>query len=880
MNVVLLSIKDYGVDSLSDDADIAYEDGTLRERVSGLKQRVDVLVARCELLQRIADTVPMLVYIYDLVEHNSVYINHGLAHLLGYGNTIGEPSAMLLSRLLHPDDAPRVLAGLSQFNAARDNDTMELEYRLRHADGTWHWFSSWSVVFQQAADGTPRQILSIAYDATARKNGKNSVHHPLTLRSQLIEPQPSESALHEFTHRVTAILESIGDAFVTIDGNWCFTYVNQEAERLLHKSRHELLGQSVWDIFPESVGSAFYADYHRAKTERQTVSFEAFYAPLETWFEVRAYPSPAGLAVYFRDITARRLIQEQLAFQASVLEQINDGVIAVDTEGHITYWNRGAERIYGYSRDEVVGKAVQDVLQYFQVLSEDEPETREVLATPGNWRGEITHRTKQGTGITVEANVSVMTDAHERVIGTLSVVRDITTQKRFQHLLQRRALHDTLTELPNRLLFLDRLSSALERFHQQQAPGCAVLFLDLDNFKVVNDSLGHMVGDRMLISVARRLQACLPSDATLARFGGDEFIVLVEDIASGSEALSVAERLHQALEAPITLQEYSVVTSTSIGIALSTPFYSNPEDLLRDANVAMNLVKKHGGGYTLVFDADMYSQARDRLWLEIELRQAIEQEKLIPYYQPIVALTTGQITGFEVLVRWKHPQRGFIPPDLFIPIAEQTGLIGLMDRWMLRVACKQAQVWLNELDLDSTFTICVNVSGKDFLAADLVERVAEALDESGLASHRLKLEITESVTMDYAEAAVSALRRLRELGVQIALDDFGMGYSSLRYLPRFPIQTLKIDRSFVETMDRQPESEASVRTIISLAHSLGLNVIAEGIEKPEHLHHLRTMQCTYGQGYLFAPPLKAEQASALLARPRPVIAPGSTNEGL
>lgn len=285
----------------------------------------------------------------------------------------------------------------------------------------------------------------------------------------------------------------------------------------------------------------------------------------------------------------------------------------------------------------------------------------------------------------------------------------------------------------------------------------------------------------------------------------------------------------------------------------------------------MNLVKKRGGGQTLVFDTAMYSQARDRFWLEIELRQAIEQELLLPYYQPIVALHTARIVGFEVLVRWNHPERGFIAPDLFIPVAEQTGLISELDRWILRVACHQAQSWLQTQQVDRTFTIAVNVSGKDFLAADLVERVSEALHASGLNPHRLKLEITESVTMDYAGAAVNALQRLRALGVQIALDDFGMGYSSLRYLPRFPIQTIKIDRSFVGKMDQQPESEASVRTIISLAHSLSLNVVAEGIEKIEHLRGLQAMQCAYGQGYLLSPPLDAEKATALLARNLPLV---------
>lgn len=459
----------------------------------------------------------------------------------------------------------------------------------------------------------------------------------------------------------------------------------------------------------------------------------------------------------------------------------------------------------------------------------------------------------------------VLYDEQQRKTGLLQISRDITAQQRTQELMRWRSLHDTLTHLPNRLLFLDRLSTALERAQQPGAPACAVLFLDLDDFKIVNDSLGHMVGDRMLIAVARKLEECLPADTMIARFGGDEFTVLLDPVYSINEALTAAERIHEAFTSSIVLdQSRRVVPSASIGIALSEARYTNPEELLRDADVAMHQAKKHAGSRTLVFNTDMYMQARERLWIETELRQAIEQDELVPYYQPIVALSTGEIVGFEVLIRWLHPQRGLIAPDTFIRIAEENGSIGFIGQKMLRAACRQAAIWVRQLRLSRTFTINVNISGKEFVSPELVERVSQALDESGLDPHRLKLEITETVAMDYAEVTVNTLNQLRDLGIQIALDDFGMGYSSLRYLPRFPIQTLKIDRSFVKTIGQKLESETIVRTIITMAHSMGLDVVAEGIETTDHQSYLKMMQCDYGQGYLFSPAVSAERASVLL----------------
>jgi EAL domain-containing protein (putative c-di-GMP-specific phosphodiesterase class I) len=353
----------------------------------------------------------------------------------------------------------------------------------------------------------------------------------------------------------------------------------------------------------------------------------------------------------------------------------------------------------------------------------------------------------------------------------------------------------------------------------------------------------------------------------LARFGGDEFLLLLESIRSTHEVLYLAEQIQRAMARPIVLDAYQhVISSVSIGIAFGSPTYQEPEDILRDANVAMHHVKRQGGAHAQIFDSTMATWARERLWIETELRQALDREELMPFYQPIISLATGALVGFEVLVRWYHPQRGLLLPGTFITVAEETGLIGTLDQWVLRAACRQTHLWIQQYQLAPTFTINVNISGREFFSPNLAHQIAGALEESSLDPYRLKLEITERVTMDHAEAAVSTLQNLRSLGVQMALDDFGMGYSSLRYLPRFPIQTLKVDRAFVSNIEPNNENETIVRTIVTMAHSLGLDVVAEGIETPAHQLHLEMMGCDYGQGFLYSRPVEPISASKLLER--------------
>lgn len=431
--------------------------------------------------------------------------------------------------------------------------------------------------------------------------------------------------------------------------------------------------------------------------------------------------------------------------------------------------------------------------------------------------------------------------------------------------LKHKTLHDALTGLPNRVLLIDRMSQALERTRRQTDYGFAVLFLDFDGFKIINDSLGHAEGDALLINVARRLQNTVRSVDTVARLGGDEFVILLENVSGQADVLRTVERLQVELAQPFDLNGHRVFATASIGLVLSQQYpYRSADEVLRDADTAMYQAKFTGKARYMLFDDSMRAQVVARLNMENELREAIAQEEFLLHYQPILDLRTQRVAGFEALLRWHHPTRGHVAPLEFIPVAEETSLVVPIGRWVLREAVRQMAEWHRQSEAYRGLTISVNLSAQQFKQPQLADEVGLALAETGLPAGALKLEITESTFMEEAEAAVYTLNRLRALGVQVQIDDFGTGYSSLSYLHRFPIDTLKVDRSFIARMGREGENSEIVRTIVTLAHDLGMTVIAEGVETAEQMEHVRQMACEQGQGYLISKPLTAEYASQFL----------------
>ena len=437
-----------------------------------------------------------------------------------------------------------------------------------------------------------------------------------------------------------------------------------------------------------------------------------------------------------------------------------------------------------------------------------------------------------------------------------------------------RKVTDGLTGLPNRLLFMDRLGQVLAHAQRQQDVLFAVLFLDISRFQLINSSLGSAVGDQLLIAIAQRLESSLRrtdtmvqlgTSHTVARAASDKFVILLDRLRHISDATRVAERLQQELAAPFVIDRHEIYVSSRLGIALSTTGYEQPEEVLQDAETALYRAKADETVGYAVYDRQMHVRAVARLQTEAALRRAIEREQFCVHYQPIVMLSTGQIGGFEALVRWQHPEHGLVPPGEFIPVAEETGLIVPLGVWVLHEACRQLRVWQAQCSTTPALFVSVNLSVKQFQQPDLVDQIAHVVRETGIEVERLKLEITESALMDKPAANAATLQALRAMGIALSLDDFGTGYSSLSYLHRFPLDTLKIDRSFVSRMDTEEESRNIIQTIITLAHQLHLDVVAEGVESAQQLQQLRALGCEYGQGYFFSQPFDAAAAHALIA---------------
>jgi diguanylate cyclase (GGDEF)-like protein/PAS domain S-box-containing protein len=559
---------------------------------------------------------------------------------------------------------------------------------------------------------------------------------------------------------------------------------------------------------------------------------------------------------------ALRVSEERFALAA---QGANDGLWDWNLQDNFIYFSPRWKAMLGYQEDEI-GNHPEEWLDRVHVADRErvknEIEAHRKGITP-HFESEIRIEHKDGSFRWVLSRGLAVRDASGNALRMAGSQTDITGGK----------LADALTGLPNRLLFLDRLERLFE--HQKRNKNClfAVMFLDLDGFKMINDSLGHAAGDQLLIGVANRLEHCLRTgdtvariehDFTIARLGGDEFTILLDRIREPGEVESVAKRLMKVLTSSFNVDGKEIFTSASIGIALSSIGYDNSEDILRDADTAMYRAKSQGKARYEVFDVNMRASVIARLQLETDLRNGLNREEFRNYYQPIVSLDSGRIVGFEALLRWQHPIRGLVQPADFIAVAEETGMIRELGWWSLREACRQTCTWNAGRSNSSPLTISVNLSVKQLLQPNLATAIGNLLRDTRLAPSSLKLEITESAVMQDPAAAAEVLLQIKSLGVQLSIDDFGTGYSSLSYLHRFPLDTLKIDRSFTAEIDHGGDSMEIVRTILPMAKGLRLDVIAEGVENGEQLEILSKLQCEYAQGYYFSKPLAAVDASALL----------------
>jgi diguanylate cyclase (GGDEF)-like protein/PAS domain S-box-containing protein len=548
------------------------------------------------------------------------------------------------------------------------------------------------------------------------------------------------------------------------------------------------------------------------------------------------------------------------------------GVMTLDAGGAVMLCNLKAPGLLGLTRDELQAVAWNTPLLNIidgdgdGLAAEALPWNR-ALATGQLVSGLVLGIERKDTGDWAWLSVAAQprSDAEGRVKTVICTFEDVNQQKTAQAELTLHNLRDGLTGLPNRALFMERLTQSLLRSDRRKFFS-AVLFLDLDRFKVINDSLSHDAGDKLLIQVAGRLRGCLRPEDTVARLGGDEFVVLFEDLQEITAGLTVAERIAQGLRHPFAIHGEEVFTTCSMGIAISSSAETKPAELVRDAEVAMYRAKAKGEGSIEIFDPSMNAQALARFQMDSELRRGLERGEFVLHFQPVVGLRTGWIEGWEALVRWQHPERGLVPPLEFISLAEETGLIVPLGKWVLEEACRQAGHWNRAFPAGGSRPMNVNISARQFQQRDLITTVLEALRNADLEPASLKLEITESIMMKDPRASIEAMRTFKSMDIHLVIDDFGTGYSSLSYLKRFPVDTLKVDKSFVDGLGKDPESTAIVAAIISLAKSLGMRVTAEGIETEDQMKHLQRLDCDQGQGYLFSRPLPREAAEALLAR--------------
>lgn len=566
------------------------------------------------------------------------------------------------------------------------------------------------------------------------------------------------------------------------------------------------------------------------------------------WSRLRRYRRQAEDSL-LREATAIR--QSERRFR-SLVQNASDVVLVCSPSGMISYQSPTAETVLGYERDRLLGQPLADLVHL-----DDRPVLQELFdglqVAPGVTRGiEVQLRTPDGAWRYFDL---VLTNLlHDpSVAGLVVTARDVTERKAFEEQLTKQACYDSLTGLPNRTLFGDRLNQALARAGHSGRVG--LLFLDLDNFKQVNDSLGHHAGDKLLAQAASRLQACVGGENTIARLGGDEFVILIEDISGEAEAAVLADRIERDFGAPFRIQDREFVITASIGIAFGRAGQGTADSILRDADLAMYRAKTDGKARCAIFDSSMRSQAIERINLETNLRRAINNGELCLHYQPILYLETGKIAGVEALVRWQDPARGLIPPGDFIPLAEHTGLIIPLGQRVLEEACRQVVDWQTRFPMKPPLTVSVNLSPRQFQQPNLANEIKRTLLETGLAPTSLRLEITEGVIMQEIESTITILSQLKELGVILAIDDFGTGYSSLAYLKRLPLDVIKIDRAFVNGIAHGVQERAIVRAIISMAKSLGLTITAEGVETADQAALLRAWGCDRGQGYYFARPL-------------------------
>jgi len=755
---------------------------------------------------------------------------------------------------IHPDDQSSALERFARaLESIESVDPITL--RARHRDDSWVLVEAAGSIIIDDVSGTTTFVINLR-DVSWRRDAIDA----LRTSEQLFRTVADSSPIGIYQQ----------------DANNECVYVNQQWSEITGLTYAEARG-SGWRrmMHPEDVAAIGLPTRGRTPGGlNRTLELRVVRPDGEIrWVAVRAagVDNNEGVMVgtvgTLEDITERRESERERQRLIDIFEATEDFVGICDTNGEMLYMNASAKRLVGLDPEASLAGREMGALFPSSVTERIGTEIRPIVERTGRWYGELALSRPEGGVIPVSAQILLHRSTEEAEPYFSAVLHDISDHKAFELRLAHQATHDPLTGLPNRTLLLDRLEGALARAlrHNRRV---AVLFLDLDHFKVVNDSLGHSLGDRLLVGIAERLTVALRPGDTVARFGGDEFVILCEDLVDDAEAILIAERIDEALSGPFTIDDTEVFMGVSIGIALPDGRDTEAETLIRDADAAMYRAKDRGRARWELFDNAMRASAVDRLDIENALRRALERRELRIFYQPIIDLHDGTIDGVEALLRWEHSERGLLPPLDFITVAEETGLIVPIGSWVLDQACRQVQRWQSVSNNPRPLRLSVNISGRQLGHPRLVEDVAAVLADTGINPAHVELEITESVLMDDVDMSAETLGRLHQLGIKLAVDDFGTGYSSLSYLRRFPVDLLKVDRSFVDGLGEDPSDSAIVTAIITLAHALGLSAVAEGVESPLQLAELRRLGCDRAQGYFMARPAGGHEIGELLASGR------------
>lgn len=793
--------------------------------------------------------------------------------MVGSGSTVerrlgwseADLSGRDLSTLVHPDDWEAIRLQLSHV-VPYPGSMIRLEFRLLHARGTWSNLDA-TLSNMLGVQGIDALVIQ-AQDITRFKLAEEALRFA------------EEKYRGIFENAVEGIFQSSPEGrYLSANPALARLYGYDSASHLIHSVR-----EISRDIYVDPDTRSEFLALMAATDNVQ--GFEARVRRRDgtvLWIaeNARAVRGPSGAVLYFEgtveDITARREAEDALR-----KSQERYALAAQGSNGGLWEWDLGEDRFFYSSRwAALVGVEDSDLsTRPEEWWDRTHPRDIDLLRQEiqSHLKGHTPHFEcefrilhKDGTWRWVLSRGMALRDAAGKPLRMAGSVEEVTSRKRVEEQLMQGALYDGLTGFPNRALLLDRARRALVRSRKSAgAHYVGVLLLDIDRFKLVNDSLGHEAGDELVVAIGQAIEECLHTRDTVARLGGDEFAILMEGYQDLSVFTRMAETVLARVAQPVRLRGQELYVTVSAGIAISERAQDQPEDLLRDAEAAMYKAKSQGKGRHMVYNPGMHEYAVAHLEMESSLRRAVEREEFLVYYQPILELEGGRLAGFEALVRWKHPDKGIVSPAVFIPLAEESGLIVDLGRMVLRDSCRQVARWRKEFPASLDTWISVNLSVKQFALPDIVEQVRSVLFESGLPGECLKLEITESVIMDNSTDASQKVLGLKDLGIRLSIDDFGTGYSSLSYLHQFPFDALKIDRSFVMRLGDAPERAAIVRTIIQLAQNLGMETVAEGVETRFQLGGLRSMGCRYGQGFLFGKPVPAEEASQWFGQVFPI----------